>query len=229
MIRFFSLIAARQDITLQEFHDHWRHPHGTAGRLIPGLRDYVQAHRIDTPQFAQSDTAVHGVAISSFDSAAEALGLLDEPQYTREVQPDEPAFQDLDNNIFFGTTEQTIRARKRLADGAGGADAGWNDLDVPVSVQLLQFVHRTGNPEWAGPDDVDLGERVGAFRHARNFAARDYHGVDEEPFLGARQLWWPTLSHFEQGIASDPAAMERLLAQGGESTTIVASSERWLR
>ena len=37
MIRFFALLPRRPDIDRQRFHDHWRHPHGTMGRQIPGM------------------------------------------------------------------------------------------------------------------------------------------------------------------------------------------------
>src|SRR3546814_6605599 len=43
------------------------------------------------------------------------------------------------------------------------------------------------------------------------------------PFIGARELWWPTLSDFERGVAGDRAAFDALLAQAGQHYTMLAS------
>ncbi|TWB43565.1 hypothetical protein FBZ98_1151, partial [Rhizobium sp. ERR 922] len=48
-------------------------------------------------------------------------------------------------------------------------------------------------------------------------------------FLGARQLWWPTLTAFQDGVDADRAAFEELLARAGHAVTMLAVSERFLR
>ena len=226
MIRFFSLLPRRDGVSSQDFHDHWRHPHGTMGRLIPGLNDYVQAHQVHTDVLGPGQAEYEGVAISAFDSADVASGLLSEPQYVDHVAPDEPAFQDLSRVRFFSTDEEVLVSR--LTTGAHPADAQWNVLERPTSIQLLQFVHSDGNSDWAGDDDVDLACSISAFRHARNRPNAAVHG-DEPPFLGARQLWWPTLSAFHDGVRTNPDAFEQLVARAGRSITLLTSSERFLR
>ncbi|MEU7562251.1 EthD domain-containing protein [Streptomyces eurythermus] len=237
MIRFFALVAPREGLTLQEFHDHWRHPHGTMGRLVPGLTSYAQAHRIrtelldaeTTEYLAAATTEYEGVAISGFDSPGEALALSDEPQFTDHVQPDEDLWCDRSRLRWLSTTEEVLQARAGVRDGAAYADAQWNYLDFPVSVQLLQFVRPEGRPDWAGEDDGALGRRVGALRHTRNRPDRTVHG-DTPPFLGARQLWWPTLTDFTRGVQQDPGAFRELLARGGDNAvTLLARTERLLR
>ncbi|CAA9450068.1 MAG: hypothetical protein AVDCRST_MAG02-680 [uncultured Rubrobacteraceae bacterium] len=228
MIRFFSLIARREGVSPREFHDHWRHPHGTMGRLIPGLRSYVQAHQIPTDLLGPDQDEFEGVVVAAFDSADQATGLADEPQYVDRVQPDEPSFQDLPKNRFFSTDEEVLVPRVKTQDGAGYADALWYDLDSSVSIQLLQFVRPGGDPGWVGDDDAELGRRIGALRHARNRPSREVHG-DDPPFLGARQLWWPTVTAFNEGVRGDPDAFRELVGRGGDSLTLLAQSERFLR
>src|SRR3546814_2704183 len=82
-----------------------------------------------------------------------------------------------------------------------------------------------GNPAWAGDQDKALGDRIGAFRHVRSFAIDAVH-KGTSPFIGARELWWPTLSDFERGVAGDRAAFDALLAQAGQHYTMLASAER---
>jgi hypothetical protein len=228
VIRFLSLIARRPDVSKQEFHDHWRHPHGTMGRLIPGLLDYVQAHQIDTALLGPGQAEYEGVAISGVDSPAAADKLLREPQYVDKVAPDEPSFQDLPRNRFFSTEEEVLASRPRTNGRSHPADVEWNVLDRPTSVALLQFVHLDGDSGWAGEQDAELGDRLRAFRHVRNRPSTDVHGADA-PFLGARQLWWPTISAFEEGARADPGALAELVDGAGHAITMLTISERFLR
>lgn len=226
MIRFFSLLPRRDGVTSQQFHDHWRHPHGTMGRLIPGLNSYVQAHQVHTDLLGPEQHEVEGVAISDFDSPAAATGLLSEPQYVDHVAPDESSFQDVSKVRFLSTDEEVLQPR--LAEGPHPADAQWNVLERPTSIQLLQFVHLDGNAAWAGDDDIELGRSLGAFRHARNHPNVVVHG-DDPPFLGARQLWWPTVSAFEDGVDAAPEAFQHLVSRAGHAITLLAQSERFVR
>ena len=55
------------------------------------------------------------------------------------------------------------------------------------------------------------------------------HG-DTPPFLGARQLWWPTLTASTKGVQKDPGAFGELVARGGDNAvTLLTQSERILR
>jgi hypothetical protein len=225
VIRFLSLIARRPDVSAQEFHDHWRHPHGTMGRLMPGLITYVQAHRIDTALLGPGQDEYEGVAVSLLESPEAVADAVGAPQYVDHVAPDEPSFQDLPKGRFFSTVEEVLSARP--AAGGHPFDRQWNELERPTSVQLLQFVHRDGNPDWADPQDLDTGHRIRAHRHTRNRPSTAVHG-DDAPFLGARQLWWPTVSAFEAGVRADRAAFDRLVDQGGHAITMLTVSERFI-
>ncbi|MDN4633596.1 EthD family reductase [Sphingomonas sp. PsM26] len=227
MIRFFALLPRRPDIDRQRFHDHWRHPHGTMGRQIPGMLTYVQGHQFDTDRLGTGQDQYDGVAMPSFDSHKDAAALVDEPLFVDNIRPDEPLFQDLPNVIFFITEEDVIVSRPPIG-AVSAVDRQWDVLERPTSIHLLQFVHLDGNPGWAGANDAELGLRIGALRHAVNRPSVEVHG-DDAPFLGARQLWWPTLTAFQDGVDADRAAFDELLAQAGHAVTMLAVSERFVR
>src|SRR3546814_1764611 len=110
-----------------------------------------------------------------------------------------------------------IRARPAV-DDPDDAAVQWAPTEWSVSVKILQLVKADGNPAWAGDQDKALGDRIGAFRHVRSFAIDALH-KGTSPFIGARELWWPTLSDFERGVAGDRAAFDALLAQRSEEHT----------
>ena len=227
MIRFFSLIPRRPDIDRQRFHDHLRHPHGTLGRQIPGMLTYVQAHQFDTDRLGPGQDEFDAVSMPSFDSAKDADALVDEPLFVENIRPDEPLFQDLPRVVFFITEEEVVVSRPPIGFGAA-VDRQWDVLERPTTIHLLQFVHLDGNPDWAGTDDAELGLRIGALRHAVNRPSAEVHG-DTAPFLGARQLWWPTLTAFLDGVDADRAAFDELLGRAGHAVTMLTVSERFLR
>jgi hypothetical protein len=228
MIQFFALIPRIEGVSSQEFHDHWRHPHGTMGRMIPTLRSYVQAHQIHIDLLGSDQAQFEGIAESTFDTVKDAMEFGEEPYYKKYIQPDEPNFVDVPRLEWLNTEEEVLVPRARIQDGASYADALWLHLDLPLSIQLLQFIRRDGNPQWAGNDDIELGRRIGALRHVRNYPSKEIHG-DKPPYLGVRQLWWPTLSAFEAGVRNDRDAFNQIVKKTGSAVTLLAQAERFLR
>lgn len=228
MIRYFALLSRLPDVDPTFFHDHWRHPHGTYGGRIPGIRSYVQAHHVPSALFPADQDEFEAISIIEFDSVAEARGLGTERQYYDWILPDEPSFMDKSKAVALATDEEVLVPRARAQDGSSVADSLWYHLDRSISFQMLQFIRPGGNPAWAGADDVELGRRVGALRHVRNRPLAEFHG-DQPPFLGARQLWWATWTDFVTGVERDREAFERLLASGGDSLTLLVQSERSVR
>jgi len=49
MIAAISLIRRRPDISIEQFRQHWLHPHGTMTAELPATRRYVQHHPFDGP------------------------------------------------------------------------------------------------------------------------------------------------------------------------------------
>src|SRR3546814_10408996 len=111
--------------------------------------------------------------------------------------PDEPLCVDMDGLKFTFFEEDIIRSRPAV-DDPDDAAVQWSPTEWLVSVKILQLVKADGNPAWAGDQDKALGDRIGAFRHVRSFAIDAVH-KGTPPFIGARELGWPTLSDFERG------------------------------
>ncbi|WP_019819592.1 EthD domain-containing protein [Saccharomonospora saliphila] len=228
MIHFFVLVPRAEGVSEQRFHDHWRHPHATLERLVPTARGYVLGHQTHTDLLGADQAEFGGVTEVAFDTVSDAAGFGGEAFYRRHVEPDEPAFADVSRLEWIDTVEEVLVPRASEDTDVPHADALWLHLDRPVTAKLMQFVRRGGDAGWAGSDDAELGRRIGALRHARNRPHPEVHG-DDPPFLGVRQLWWPTITAFEDGARGDPEAFRRLLARAGDSVTLLVHAERYLR
>jgi uncharacterized protein (TIGR02118 family) len=225
MIKFFGLIPRREDISPQEFHDHYRHPHGTLGRMIPTFRVYVQSHQIESALLGPDQRRFEAVAEVWFDTAADAIGLADDPHYLKYVQPDEPNFVDLENLKWLYVNEEVLvsgpNATSELADlGLQGFH-----LERATSVKLMQFID--GDPAFVRTADEDraLSRRLGAVRHVRSRPNADIHSAESPAYSGVQELWWPTVSAFEEGATSNKALAEFLSRPG--SVTLLAQAERF--
>jgi uncharacterized protein (TIGR02118 family) len=49
MIAALSLMKRRPDISVTQFRRHWLDPHGVMTAELPGVRQYIQSHFIDSP------------------------------------------------------------------------------------------------------------------------------------------------------------------------------------
>lgn len=227
MIKFVELIPPRQDISLQGFHDHWRHPHGTLGRNVMQLRRYIQNHRIESSALPSDPVRFQGVAEGWFDSLEECVALGASSYMSDHVIPDEERFIDRSGvKIFFVAEEvissgphagQSFRPKTEISD----YDLLWSDNHRAVAIKLLQFIEEDGATPWAADNDAELGHRIGAFRHVRSRAA-----VEPSAYLGVRELWWPTLTAFEGGINADPAAWAALRDRPKSSFSLLCQAER---
>jgi hypothetical protein len=227
MIHFFGLVSRIKEISSQEFHDHWRHPHGTLGRLVPGPLCYVQSHQIHTDLLGPDQARFDGVGELIFETAKAAMELWQDPYYTTYVQPDEPTFIDVPRIEWLYTTEEILVSHDLMPKGFGYEDIQWIHDALPVSIKLFQFICKDGNPDWAGLDDIELGCRIGALRHVRNYPVQEIH-AENPPYMGIRQLWWPTLSAFEAGVRKDPEAFSQLILQKSHAVTLLTQAERLL-
>ncbi|ADB50516.1 EthD domain-containing protein [Conexibacter woesei] len=227
MVKFFALITRKPGVEAAAFHDHWRHPHGTLCTRISTIRSYVQSHQIDTEHLGAGQTRFEGIAEAWLDNVADGLGMADEPQYAQFVQPDEPAFVDVPKLQWLYTTEQVLVSRPDRRTGAGEADALWLHLDRPLTVKLLQLIEDGDDVPADVGREAALGARLGALRHVRCRALPEAH-AGGAPFDCVRELWWPTLSAFEDGVASDGDAWAELVQGPKRAVTLLAQAERLL-
>jgi hypothetical protein len=226
-LKLFGLIPRRKDLGKEEFHDYYRHPHGTMGLAVSTLRGYVQSHQIDTNRLGDDQGTYDAVAEIWIDNIADILGFREEPSLVKYIIDDEPKFIDMPNLAFLAAEMEVLTSGPQLNAGLHPGDEMWSLARRPLSVKILQFIATDGNPDWATRDDEGLGLRLGAFRHTRGQYLQAVHG-EEPAFLGVRELWWPTRTAFHRAIDDDPEALQSLLLSAGKSVTMLVQAERFI-
>src|SRR3546814_13761873 len=91
-IKILATIPRRKDISEQQFHDHWRHPHGTLSKQIACLRGYVQSHRIVSPLLPDTQLDYDGITQLWSDSLDAARNLGKDPAPRKYNIPAQPPF-----------------------------------------------------------------------------------------------------------------------------------------
>jgi hypothetical protein len=225
MIKMFAAIPRKPGLTAQQFHDHWRHPHGTLTRRISTITAYVQSHKLDSPQVPASHCLYDGAAEVWYDNLADALAMKDEPAYLRYNVPDEPLFVDMAGLKFILTEEEVVDSKIDILTASDEGDIAWSSSTAPVAVKLLQFVASDGDASWAADEDIELARQLGAFRHVRCRPVQSLYG-ENPPFLGIRELTWPTQTLFETHAAHAPDALARIIAMAGPASVFLAQAER---
>jgi uncharacterized protein (TIGR02118 family) len=226
VIKFFGLIPRRPDISSEEFHDHYRHPHGTLGKEIPGFRGYVQSHQISTDLLGGDQTVFEAVAEVWFDNMSDAVRLGEDPHYLEHLQPDEPNFVDMDKLKWLYTTEEVVLSGPdpREATPLAHRLLQGMHLERPVTVKLLHF----GAHERRLQDPTNFAGRLGAVRHVRCAPHAEIHADEAPAFAEVHELWWPTRWDFEHGVAGAEDEL-RALADGDRgSVTLLATAERFI-
>ncbi|MET0545224.1 MAG: EthD domain-containing protein [Caulobacterales bacterium] len=224
-VKMFGAIPRRPDVSVQYFHDHYRHPHGTLGRGISTMRAYVQSHQIHSDLLGPTQTHFEACAEVWFDCVQDAKDFPNEPIYVRDLIPDEPLFVDMDKLRFCFATEEILKSGPDIRDTVG--DTQWRLDTRPLSVKLLQFVQTEGGDRWDQDNDLDLSNRIGAFRHVRCRPNPELH-PDGAFVVGIRELWWPTQFDMEAGIAADQEAWRALFNRPKTHIAFVANAERFM-
>ena len=111
MIKLIVAIRRNPAMSPAEFHAYWRTEHARKVRSIPAcgryIRRYVQAHTVDAA-YDQGEPAFDGTAELWFDSMDDMNAFYSDPDYLRDVQPDERVFADMEKTLFFVTAEETV-------------------------------------------------------------------------------------------------------------------------
>ncbi|HSM32329.1 MAG TPA: EthD domain-containing protein [Woeseiaceae bacterium] len=111
MIKLIVAIRKREGMSVEEFQAHWRTRHAELVRNCPAtaryIRKYVQCHTVPD-QYQKGEVAFDGTAELWFDNVADMEAFYSDPDYLRDVQPDEPRFADMSKTVFFVTREEVI-------------------------------------------------------------------------------------------------------------------------
>jgi hypothetical protein len=226
-IKLFGMGVRRADLTLQDFQDYWRHPHGTWGRGMLSLRGYVQSHPQRTELLGSEPAPLDFVAEMWLDSEKDLREFQNDPIYVRYLHEDGPRFLDLEKVVSLATEEELLTSDPPRTGALGPADELWSLETRPVSVKLLHFAGREGAGDWAGKDDAALGRSLGALRHVRCRPLASFHG-DTAVFAGVQELWWPTMRACRTGVSNARAALDSLIGRRVGSITRLAQAERLL-
>jgi hypothetical protein len=226
-VKLFAAIPRKAGLSAIEFHDHWRHPHGTVGRRISTIRKYVQSHHIECSLLDAKQTRYEGIAEVWMDSVGDALGLSEEPTYVRDAVPDEPHFIDLSRLRFLITEEDVLISGPDRRESLPVGDSHWYDDDRAVNIKLIQLIEPQQPGGWRLDDEAALGRALGALRHVCCHPSSEAYSSSEPPFSGVRELWWPTLSAFYTGVTSAPAAWKQLIEARAQAITVLTQSERF--
>ncbi len=111
LIKLIVAVRKRADMSVEEFQAHWRTGHAELVRNCPAtqkyVRKYVQCHTLPD-QYASGDVAFDGTAELWFDSVADKDAFFNDPNYLRDVKPDEERFADMSRTVFFVTAEEPV-------------------------------------------------------------------------------------------------------------------------
>lgn len=221
MIKVFALLPKRPDISDEEFHSHWRSPHGELVKRIRTIRRYVQSHRLSEGDPHLPRAPYHGVGEVWYDDLAAAQGLGEDRDYIEGAHADEPNIFDVSKLVFLFTEERVLEPGPPIEQDTPGA-------------KLLQLIrHSSSNDveafhtELAAFGSERLARRLGARRHVLCLDLPANYGDADPPFDAIRELWWDSLDDFEAAHRASPDAFTALASTArGESFGILAEEYR---
>ncbi len=226
-IKLFAMGVRRAGMSTEDFHDYWRHPHGTWGRNMSTLRGYVQSHQIHTDVLGADQARYECVAEMWLDNRKDLEGFQVEPVFSKYLQPDAANFVDPDQAIFFGTEEEVLTSGPSSLAQLNPGDEFWSLASRPFSVKLLVFFAPDAGRGWASDNDHAIVQSLRALRHVRCHSLAE-HDTDNALFVGVQEMWWPTARDFRAGVAANPEALNELLGRAGRSVALLAQAERFL-
>jgi uncharacterized protein (TIGR02118 family) len=202
--KLYALIPRRADISVREFHAHWRDPHAALAKKIKTLQRYVQSHRLPEPSPGLPESPYEGIAEAYFADAATGLAMGEDPDYVEHALRDEPNFMDIDNLQFLVTAEHVVEGGPARGPEAIGVKL-LQMLRRPVGADVQRW--RDGFLEAAQPE---LTSALGATRHViAPSVPESYPANGPGPAYDAvRELSWPNADAFVR--ARDSAAWARL-------------------
>lgn len=222
-VRFFGLIPRLPSLAKEEFHDHYRHPHGTHGLDNPGVQVYVQSHRIHTDFLGGGQERYDAIAEVIFGSIEEGLGLATAENYLKYLKPDEEYFVDMPRLKWLYTRNVIDEWRTPVTP----AEERWDMARVPTSIKLLQFLSEEDAVSTLDVDDAALAAQLNANRFVRSVPIDEVYQDEAPSYAAVRELWWPTLHEANQAIRDDFEAWQALTKLSDDSTTLLARAERF--
>lgn len=179
MLKQVTIFKKRADLSADTFEEHWRTRHADVVCELPGLRRYVQNHRV-----AAAGAQVDGIAEVWFDDIGAMRANVGHPALDA-IRADERNFIDVD------TMEAIIAEPAIVIDG----EAGGAKLIVLVkrnpAVPPERF-HRAWRDEVGGAMTALADEPHAPTRYEQDHTrAGGYRNGREPAFDGTASLWFP--------------------------------------
>jgi uncharacterized protein (TIGR02118 family) len=105
MIKLVYCVTKKPGLTDEKFFHYWKNIHGPIGARIPGLRKFVQSHRLTLPGDRSPD--YDGAAELWFDDMAALLAARATPEWEASTA-DEANFIDHSRVAYFVSEEHVI-------------------------------------------------------------------------------------------------------------------------
>ncbi len=216
-VKIHDLFARKAGTTLAEFSAYWTGTHAPIAQSFQHIRHYIQCHRIQERALVESfaPTWPDGCAETWYDNVDALAEMVASPRLS-VLMTDETKFMNID------------RPRSLLASQAQLIDSQGFDASARGVKLLIFAARRSGLDEsgfmqqWARDDDATLGRTLGVSQHIvctpvaagiliQTDRAADVNAGNARPYDAVRELWWPSVGHFEQARKQHPDAWTSLL------------------
>lgn len=191
MVKVFALDVKRPDLTVEQFHAHWRGTHAELALRITTQRRYVQSHRLPVEVAELAPCPYEGVAEIWFDDLAAFEALATDPSYTEYARKDEPNFLDMERLAFFPGCERVVLEGPRI------------ERDTPLVKLLLLLRRKPGltleefGERWRDPHGpLTVATLPGLRRHVQCPVVPEAYREGEPVFDGVSELWWDDVDAF---------------------------------
>ena len=106
MVKVVYCISKKPELTDRQFYDYWKNVHGPIGARIPGLRKFVQSHRLLVPGDKRQPD-YDGMVELWFDDVEALLVARQSPEW-KASNEDEANFIDHTRVAYFVTEERVL-------------------------------------------------------------------------------------------------------------------------
>lgn len=190
MLKVFALIPSRSDISVEQFHSHWRDVHGPLATRITTLRGYVQSHSVREGPTGLPRAAYRGVAEVWFDDLETAAGMGTDPDYVHGCGADEPNFIDRSGLSFLFTRQRVLLAGPPV------------DADAPETKAMLLLSARRSPAQWGSAALEDRALALPGLRELSLSVSDGELRQDGQPFDAVMELSWADIASYDRAWAS---------------------------
>jgi uncharacterized protein (TIGR02118 family) len=216
-VKVYAFIVKKRGLSDEEFHAHWREPHGRLTLKVPQIRRYVQNHGIGAVPTVPGleSTPYLGIATIWVDSPAELAQIYDDPGFV-EVHEDELNLLEREQLRWFVSRETVVKPGPAERDKSARATKAILILERPEAESLPDFSQAVR--AFAGQCRVLVPEAIAI---KCSTVAPDGYAAGDDPFCDAIvELMFASPQQFRQSWSRHS---ERVLQAAAEFADLHAS------